>query len=196
MPVPFALGGREVHEVPRKEWVGQRHIGVNAGSRESVAVEVHTFFEIAAFGESPIAGDGLMTDVGEEEQIAVPVMEAFAEVDARAMQRIDEGRFLQTRFVNRATRTVIRARRPFDHPVEDFELAELFLPRWDTFSAEIIDEGMLAGSGTHGEQRTQVFIEQIPFLFEAVESAGGLFFCGLFESEQVFVGKLLLRGHE
>lgn len=40
----------------------------------------------------------------------------------------------------------------------------------------------------------QVFIEQVPFLFEAVESAGGFFLCGLFEGEEVFVGELLRHG--
>jgi hypothetical protein len=55
--------------------------------------------------------------------------------------------------------------------VEDFELAELCLPRRDTLGAQIIHEGMLAGSRANGEQWTQVFIEEVPFLFEAVESA-------------------------
>jgi hypothetical protein len=79
--------------------------------------------------------------------------------------------------------------------VKDFELTELRLPRWNALGAEIIHEGMLAGSRAHGEERTQVFIEEVPFLFEAVESAGGFFFCGLFKGEEVFVGELL-RGHE
>src|SRR5262245_30897947 len=102
---------------------------------------------------------------------------------------------MKARFVNRSTWTVIGARRPFDHPVKNFELAELRLPRRDTFGAQIIYKGMLAGSCTHGEQWTQVFIEEVPFLFEAVESTGGFFFDGLFEGEEVFVGELLLRGH-
>jgi hypothetical protein len=53
---------------------------------------------------------------------------------------------------------------------------------------------MLAGSRTHGQQRTQVFIEEIPFLFEAVESARWFFFDCLFESKEVFVGEFL-GGH-
>ena len=40
-----------------------------------------------------LPGDGMMTDVGEEEQIAMPVMQPLAKVDARTMQRIDERGF-------------------------------------------------------------------------------------------------------
>jgi hypothetical protein len=50
---------------------------------------------------------------------------------------------------------------------------------------------MLAGSRTHREQRTQVFIEEVPFLFETVEAAGRFFFDGLFDGEEVFIGELL-----
>ena len=70
----------------------------------------------------------MMTDVGQEEQVAMPVMQALTEVDASAMQRINQRGLHQARFVDRSARTVIRARGPFDHPVEDFELAELRLP--------------------------------------------------------------------
>ncbi len=87
---------------------------------------------------------------------------------------------MEARFVNRPAWTVIWARRPFNHPMKDFELAKLRLPRRDTLGAQIIHEGMLAGTCAHGEQRTQVFIEEIPFLFEAVESTLRFFFGGLF----------------
>src|SRR5688572_21501859 len=137
----------------------------------------------------------MMTDIGEEQQVAMPVMKALPEVNACPMQRVDQGSFHETRFVNRPARTVIRARRPFDHPVKDFELAELLLPWRDAFGPEIIDERMLAGSGPHGEQWSQVFIEEIPFLLEAIQPTGGFFFDSLLEGEEVFVGELLRR-HE
>ncbi len=98
---------------------------------------------------------------------------------------------MQARFVDRAAWTVIRARRPLDHPVKDFELAELRLPGRDAFGAQIIHKGLLAGSRAHGEQGTQVFIEQIPFLLEAVESAWRFFLDGLFEGEEIFIGEFL-----
>ena len=189
------LSCREVHEVPCKKRVGQRYVGVNARGRERIAVKVNTFFEVAAFGDAPIAGDGMMTDVGEEEEIAVPIMEALAEVDARAMQGVEEGGFHEARFVDRPARTVIRARRPLDHPVKDFELAELRLPRREALSAQVIHEGMLAGSRAYSKERTQAFIKQVPFLLEAVESAGGFFLDGLFEGEHVFIGEFL-GGHK
>ena len=50
---------------------------------------------------------------------------------------------------------------------------------------------MLAGPCTYREQRTQIFIQQIPFLFETVKSAGWFFLGSLFEGEQVFVGEFL-----
>src|SRR5687768_415229 len=103
----------------------------------------------------------------------MPVVKPLAKVDARTMKRVDERGFHEARFVDRATRAVVRARRPLDHPVKDFELTELRLPLWETFGAQIIHEGMLAGSCTHSEQRTQFFIQQIPFLLEAIKSAGG-----------------------
>jgi hypothetical protein len=79
--------------------------------------------------------------------------------------------------------------------VKNFKLAELGMPRRYTFSAQIVDERMLAGSGAHSQQRTQVFIEEVPFLFEAVETTRGFLFDGLFEGEQVFVGEFL-GGHD
>ena len=97
-----------------------------------------------------------MTDVGEEQQVAMPVMQPLAKVDARAMQRVDQRGFHETRFVDRAARTVIRARRPLDHPVKDFELAELRLPGRDAFGAQIIHKGLLAGTRAHGEQADAV----------------------------------------
>src|SRR5262245_8308174 len=108
----------------------------------------------------------MMTDVGEEEKIAMPVMEPLAEVDASAMECVDERSFHQARFVDRPARIVMGARCPLDHPVKDFKLAELCLPRRDAFGAQIIYERVLAGSRAYGEQRAQVFIEEVPFLFE------------------------------
>ncbi len=61
-----ALGRGEVHEVPGEERVWQGHVGVNACGREGVAIEVNAFFEIAAFGDAPFPGYGMMTDVGQE----------------------------------------------------------------------------------------------------------------------------------
>src|SRR6266498_267852 len=145
------LCGSEMHEVPSEERVGQGHVGVNASGRKRVAVEVHAFFEIASFGDAPIARDGMMTDIGEEEQVAMPVMQSLTEVDAGTVQRVDERSFHQARFVDRPARTVIRACRPFDHPVEDFKLAELRLPLRDAFGAQVIDKGVLARSRTYRE---------------------------------------------
>ena len=54
-----------------------------------------------------LPGMELMTDVGEEEQIAMPVMQSFTEVDTGAMKRVDERGFHQPRFVDCAARTVI-----------------------------------------------------------------------------------------
>src|SRR5215207_10856689 len=110
----------------------------------------------------------------------MPVMQALAEVETCAMKCINERGFHQAPFIDRAARTVVRARRPFDHPVKDLELAELRLPLRNTFGAKIIHEGMLAGSCAYGEQGAQFFIEKIPFLFEAIESALGFFLGGLF----------------
>ncbi len=136
-----------------------------------------------------------MADIGQEEEVAVPVMQPFAEVDPCLVQRVDEGCLHQTRFIDRAARSVIRARCPLDHPVEDFELAELRVPGRDTFCPQIIYKRLLAGARPHRQQRTQVFVEQVPFLFEAVETARWLFLDSLFEGEQIFVGEWL-RGHE
>ena len=141
-----ALVGGQVHEVPGEERVGQGHVGVDARRGERVAVEVNAFFEIAALGDAPLPRDGMMTDVGEEEEIAVPVMQSLAEVDTRAMQRVDERGFHEARFVDGAARRVIRTRRPFNHPMKDFELTKLRQPMRDTIGAQIIYEGMLAGS--------------------------------------------------
>ncbi|MBV6465523.1 MAG: hypothetical protein PGMFKBFP_00802 [Anaerolineales bacterium] len=185
-----ALAGGQVHEVPGEERVGQGQVGVDARGGEGVAVEVHAFFEIAAFGDGPLARDGVVTDGGEEEQVAVPVVQTLAEVEASAVQRVDEGGFHQARFVDGAARTVVGTRRPFDHPVEDFELAELRLPGGDALGAQVVHEGLLAGSRADGEQRTQVGVEEVPFLLEAVEPARRLFFDGLFDGEEVFVGEL------
>ncbi len=136
-----------------------------------------------------------MTNIGEEEQIAMPVMESFPKVDTCAMKSIDQRGFHQARFVNGPARTVIRARRPLDHPVKNFELAELRLPLWNALGTQIIHKGLLAGSRAHGEKRTQVFIKEIPLLFEAVESTRWFFLDGLFYGEEIFVGEFL-GGHK
>src|SRR5258708_7612916 len=60
------LTGREMHEIPCEERIGQRHVGVNTGGGERVTVEVNTLFEIASFGNTPIARQGMMTNIGEE----------------------------------------------------------------------------------------------------------------------------------
>ena len=54
-----ALAGRKVHEVPGKERIGQGQVGVNARHRQRVVVEVDAFFKITAFGDAPVAGDGV-----------------------------------------------------------------------------------------------------------------------------------------
>src|SRR5574341_328626 len=125
----------------------------------------------------------------------MPIMQPLTKIDTRAMQRIDERSFHQPRFVDRPARMKVRTRRPFNHPMKHFKLAELRLPVWDTFGTQVIYKRLLAGSCAHGEQWTQVFIEEIPFLLETVESAGGFFFNGLFHGEKIFVGKFLRR-HE
>src|SRR5918995_4239097 len=121
----------------------------------------------------------MMTDVGQEEQVAVPVMQALAKVDSRPMQCVDQRGFHQAGFVDRPARAVIGTSRPFDHPVKDFELAELRLPLRNALGAQVVYKGMLAGSRAHSEQGAQVFIKEIPFLLEAVKSTGGLFLDGL-----------------
>ena len=73
-------------------------------------------------------------------------MQTLAEVDTRTIKCIDERGFHETGFVDRATWMIVRARRPLDHPMKDFELAELRLPWWDAFGAQIIYEGLLTGS--------------------------------------------------
>ena len=121
-----------------------------------------------------------MADIGQEEQVAVPVVQPLAKVDPRPVQRVDQRSFLQSCLIDRPAWTVIWARCPFDHPVEDLQLAELRLPGRDTLGTQIIHKGMLAGSRTHGQKRTQAFIKEIPFLFEAIEPARWLFLDGLF----------------
>jgi hypothetical protein len=79
--------------------------------------------------------------------------------------------------------------------VKDLKLTELCLPLGNTFSAQIIDKGLLARSSTHSEQRAQIFIEKIPFLLETVETAVRFFPDGLLYGEEIFVGEFL-RGHE
>ncbi len=135
-----------------------------------------------------------MTDVSEEQKVSVPVMKPLPELNTRTMKCVDERSFHEARFIDCTARMIIRARRPLDHPVKDFELAKLCLPRRNTFGAEIIHEGLLAGSRAHRKQRTQVFIEQIPFLLEAIESALRFFFDGLLYGEEVFVSEFL-GGH-
>src|SRR5688572_784455 len=121
----------------------------------------------------------------------MPVMQPLAKVDASAMKCIDERGFHEPRFVDHATWMVIRTRRPFNHPVKDLELAELPLPVWDTFGAQVVYKGLLAGSRANGQQGTQFFIKQIPFLFETVESALRFFLGGLLHGKVVFVGEFL-----
>src|SRR5574341_1788023 len=123
----------------------------------------------------------------------MPIMQPLTKIDTRAMQRIDERSFHQPRFVDRPARMKVRTRRPFNHPMKHFKLAELRLPLRDTFGAQVIYKRLLAGSCAHREKRTQVFIEEIPFLLKAVESALRLVFSGLFESEEVFIGKFSRR---
>src|SRR5829696_3971387 len=115
----------------------------------------------------------------------MPVVQAFTEVEARTMKRVDQRSFHQARFIDRAARTVIGACCPFDHPVEYFELAELLLPGRDAFGAQVIYEGMLAGSRAHSEQGTEFFIKKIPFLFETIDAAFGFLLDGLFYGEEI-----------
>ena len=114
-----------------------------------------------------------MADIGEEQKIAVPVMQTLAKIDSRTMKRVDERSFHETGFIDRSARRVIRARRPLDHPVKDLELAELRLPWRNTFCAQIIHKRLLAGSRAYIRSGRRRFIKQVPFLLEAVESAGG-----------------------
>jgi hypothetical protein len=79
--------------------------------------------------------------------------------------------------------------------MKDFELAELRLPLRNALCPKIIHKGLLAGTRAHSEQRTQVFIEKITFLFETVEAALRFFLEGLLYGEEIFVGEFL-RGHE
>ena len=85
-----ALAWREVHEVPGKERVGQGQVGVDARGRKRIAVQVNAFFEITALGDAPTARDGMMTNVGEEQKVAVPVMQTLTKVESRAMQGVDQ----------------------------------------------------------------------------------------------------------
>ncbi len=144
-----ALAGGEVHEVPGEERVGQGDVGMDAGSGKGIAVQVHALFEVTALGQRPIAGNGLVPDIGEEQQITMPVMQAFTEIHPCAMQGVHQGGFHQAGFVHRTARRVIWAGGPFDHPVEDFKLAELLLPTGEALGAQIIHERMLAGPGAH-----------------------------------------------
>jgi len=62
------------------------------------------------------------------------------------------------------------------------------LPGWDTFRAQIIHERFWLGPAPSVSRGRQIFIEEIPFLFKAIEAAGS--FPGwLFQSEKVFVGE-------
>ena len=97
-----ALGLRKVHEIPGEERVGQGHVGMDAGGRQRVAVQVHAFLEIAALGDGPVAGDGLVADIGQEEQVAVPVMQPLPELNGCPVERVDKRGFLEARFVDRA----------------------------------------------------------------------------------------------
>lgn len=184
-----ALRSVQMHEIPRKERIGQRHVRMNARGCQRVTVQVHAFFEIAPFRNCPIARNGMMTDICEEKQITMPVMQSLAEVHTCFVQGIDQGCFHQARFIDRPARAVIGTRCPLNHPVEYFELAELFLPRCETFGAQVIYERLLAGTCSHCEQRTQILIEQIPFLFKAIEAAGRFFLDSLLEGEQIFIGE-------
>jgi hypothetical protein len=111
----------------------------------------------------------------------MPVMQTLAKIEPCPVQCIDQRGFHQAGFIDRTPRTVIGPRGPFGHPVKDLELTELRLPGWHAFRKQIIDEGMLARTSAYREQRTQLLIEQIPFLLEAVESALWLLLFGLFE---------------
>src|SRR5688572_26526319 len=192
-----ALAIRQVHKVPGEEWIRQREVCMNTCDSQSAIIQVDTFFEITPFCDPPISGDGMMTDVRKEEQVAMPVVQTLTKIDTRAVKRVDQCTFHQACFIDRAARTVIWPRRPLDHPVKDLKLAKLRLPVRETFCAQIIHEGLLAGSCTHSEEWAQVFIEEVPFLFEAVQSALRFFFDGLFYGEEVFIGKFLgIVGHE
>src|SRR5512138_1946498 len=105
----------------------------------------------------------------------MPVMQSFAEIEPRKMKSVHQRGFHQARFVDGAARAVVGTCRPLDHPVEDLELAEFFLPGRNALGAQIIHKGLLAGSCTYSEQGAQVFIEQIPLLLKAVEPSLRLF---------------------
>ena len=55
-----------MHEVPREERIGQGQVGVNARRGKRIAIEVNAFFKITTFGDAPIAGNGMMPDIGEK----------------------------------------------------------------------------------------------------------------------------------
>src|SRR5260221_14461007 len=53
------LTGREMHEIPCEERIGQRHVGVNTGGGERVPEEVNTLFQRPAVGNTPIDRAGM-----------------------------------------------------------------------------------------------------------------------------------------
>ncbi len=122
------LALRKMHEIPGEERIGQGKVRMNSGHRQRAIEQVHTFFKVTAFGNRPLSRDGMVTDVCEEQEVSMPVVQSLAEVDTGPVQRVDERSLHQARLVDRAARTVIGARRPLDHPVKYFKLAELRLP--------------------------------------------------------------------
>jgi hypothetical protein len=44
--------------------------------------QVHTFFKVTAFGNRPLSRDGMVTDVSEEEEVSMPIVQSLPEVDA------------------------------------------------------------------------------------------------------------------
>ena len=168
-----APGGGQVHEVPGQHGFGQAQVRVGAGRGQFGAVQVDATLKVAALGQVPGFGNQVGPDLGQHEQVAVPVVERLAEAAPGLGQGIDEGRLQQAALVYGALGRVVGPRDPLDHPVEHLELVVLLCPGRQHLGPQVVHEGHVIGSSADGEQGAELRIHQVPFQFQPAESTGG-----------------------
>ena len=81
-------------------------------------------------------------------------------------QGIDQGGFHQPGFIHRPPRVIIWSGSPFNHPLENLELAEFAQPGGQAVAAQIIDKRFLGWPSPNCQERPEFMVEKIPFQLE------------------------------
>ena len=163
----------QVHEVPGQHGLGQAQVGVGAGRGQLGAVDLDAALQVAPLGQMPGHGHAVGPDLRQHEQVAVPVVQGFAEGAAGLVEGVDEGGLQQAAFVHRALGRVVGPRDPLDHPVEDLQLVVLLRPGRQHLGPQVVHEGHAIRPGAHGEQRAELRIHQVPLQLQPAEAARG-----------------------